>query len=61
MTKLLCLDFKRGTVRRYQDKKRTDNVTIHGGEVTPEFRRELEAFRMYGPSGIAYTTGPKTA
>lgn len=60
--RLLCLDLKRGIARRYLDKKRVENVTVQcGDEVTPEFRRELEAFRMYGFAGIPQATGPEAA
>jgi hypothetical protein len=59
--RLLCIDTKHRVVRRYQDKKCAEVATLGGSGITDMFRRELEAFRMYGFSGIPYTPGPKIA
>jgi len=59
--RLLCIDCRHRVVRRYQDKKNAEATTIDGGAVTDAFLRELEAFRMYGFSGIPYAPGPQTA
>lgn len=61
MRRLLCIDTKRLVVRRYLDNKRTDIVTLEGNEITPEFLRELEAFRLYGLSGVPHNPEPQRA
>lgn len=59
--RLLCIDCKYRIVRRYLGKKRAETATLEGGEIYPAFLRELEAFRMYGFSGIPYAPGPSVA
>ena len=59
--RLLSLDCKHRVVVRYLDRKRAEATTVGGGQVTDNFLRQLEAFRMYGFSGIPYAPGPKTA
>lgn len=59
--RLLCIDSKHRVVRRYQDKKCAEVTTIAGGAVSDAFLRELEAFRMYGFSGIANKPEPRSA
>ena len=59
--RLLCIDCKHRIVRRYQDKKNAEVTTIGGSGITDTFLRELEAFRMYGFSGIPHAPGPQVA
>lgn len=59
--RLLCIDCKQRIVRRYRDKKCAEVTTIAGGAVSDAFLRELEAFRMYGFSGIPHNPEPQTA
>jgi len=59
--RLLCIDSKHRIVRRYQDKKNAEVATLAGGSISDTFLRELEAFRLYGFSGIPYAPGPQSA
>jgi len=59
--RLLCIDCKHRVVRRYRDKKNAEVATLAGGGITEAFLQELEAFRMYGFSGIPYAPGPQVA
>lgn len=60
--RLLSIDCKRAMVRRYEDRWRTDTVDlVMAGGVGDNTRRELEAFRLYGLSGIPYAPEPQIA
>lgn len=54
--RLLCIDTKNRIVRRYLDRKCVQAKTLKYTNPAAAVY-EIEAYRMYGVQGIAYTPG----